>query len=228
MTTAGPQLVRVEIDTDTDTANELAKARSINPSRMEWAAHVRSVPTTEGWARVTVAVSQDIYAHYVAGVGFEDVSSAIENELSSDAEEIVQDHDATITFNTIPMAAPSDTYEPHAFIVQWDRAEVAGVVVATSEVTNRLKEIRITRLTPLVDDKAWFIVLVPDFLYIHVIEAYLDQHGPQDIAECLWLAISETLQPYAAPDLESRIEQLPIAPPQAEWTKGPIDDDIPF
>ncbi|MEQ1694959.1 MAG: hypothetical protein ABL901_03875 [Hyphomicrobiaceae bacterium] len=228
MTMAGIPLVRVEIDTDQATADLWAKARSINPSKMEWAVHVRSVRTTEGWAHVTVAVSQNTYADYVAGVGFEDVSSAIESVLSSDANEIVQDHDATITFDTISMATPSDAYEPHAFIVQWDRTEVAGVVVALGEATNRLKEIRITRLTPLVDDKAWFIVLVPEFLYIHVIEAYLDRHGPQDIAECLWLAVSEALHPYTEPELEPRIAQLPIAPSQAEWTKSPIDDDIPF
>ena len=164
----------------------------------------------------------------VAGVGIQDAPAAIENSLDYEANDIVEDHEATITFNSILMAAPSDAYEPHAFIVQWNRTEVAGVAVATREATNRLKEISITRLTPLVDDKAWFIVLVPDFLYIHVVEGYLDQHGPQDIAECLWSAIFEALHPYVEPELEARIAQLPITPPQANWIKGPIDDDIPF
>ena len=81
MTTAGIPLVRVEIDTDQATADLWAKARTINPSKMEWAVPVRSVPTTDGKARIIVAVSQDRYAHYVAGVGIQDAPAAIENGL---------------------------------------------------------------------------------------------------------------------------------------------------
>ena len=76
MTTSGIPLVRVDIDTDQGTAKLWARAREIKPNCLEWAAHVRSVPTASGSVWVSVAVSQDEYTNTVSGVGIEDAASS--------------------------------------------------------------------------------------------------------------------------------------------------------
>lgn len=228
MNTKGTQRVRVEIDTDTQTADLWAKARSIDPKTMDWGTHLRTVDLADGRVCVTVAVSQDEYDGAVADIGRDAVTASFEALLNMDAKAIAYNHNASLVLDTIPMASPSDAYETTCFVVRWGIHTAAEIFTMTREATNRIKEVRITRLTLIENEFAWFLVLVPDFLYVATIEDHLNSEGFVflDIAKCLEKNIRDGLEPIDE-ELEAKIKQLPLAPNAKNATTN-IGDEIPF
>ena len=228
MISVGTQLVRVEIGTDTRTADKWAKARSIDPKTMDWGTHVRTDHLADGRARVTLAVSQDDYDAAVDNVWGDTVAAHFGELLDMDAMAIAYNHNASLVSDTIPMASPTDAYVPTCFVVRWSIHSAADIFTATREATNRIKEVRITRLTPVENDWAWFLVLVPDFLYVATIEDHLNAEGFVflDLAKCLEKNIRVGLEPIGE-ELEAKIRRLAIAP-NADGKKRDMDDEIPF
>ncbi len=228
MTIANTQLVHVEIDTDTHTAELWAKARSINPKTMDWGTHVRTVDLADGRVCVTVAVSQDEYDGAAADVGRDAVAASFAALLDMDAKTIAYNHNASLVLDTIPMASPSDAYETTCFVVRWGIHTAAEIFTITREATNRIKEVRITRLTPIENEFAWFLVLVPDFLYFYTVEDHLNLEGFvfNDIQKCLERNIHDLVKPVSA-ELEAK-RTKPAPALNAKEATTDIDDEIPF
>jgi hypothetical protein len=228
MISAGNQLVRVVIDTTTDSANKWAKARSIDPETMDWGTHVRTDHLANGRARVTLAVSQDDYDAAVDNGWGDTVSAYFEELLNGDAMAITYNHNASLVADTIPMVSPSDAYETTCFVVRWSIHTAADIFTITSEATNRIKEVRITRLTPVENDFAWFLVLVPDFLYSYTVEDHLNLEGFvfKDIVKCLEKNIRDGVKPISA-ELEAKLKK-PAPALNAKESTTDIDDEIPF
>lgn len=219
MTTAGPPLVRVDLDTSYYTAALWANARAIEPSEFEWFTVVRSTPIETDRVRVTIAMDQDQFANFAAMDGAHHAASYIAEIINCDASDIVTAHNTKVAFNALPSAEDVPKYGPYTFVVEWALAQAVDFANEIKKSTGLLAKVRIVRLTPPAHRAAWVAVSVPRKIYDRINAMSVDptQQDNQDMylsnaLTRVWLEEN----PCPEPDLSQ------------PSSGSDIDDEIPF
>jgi hypothetical protein len=225
MTTSGLPLVRIDIDTDQETAKLWVRAREIKPSCLEWAANVRSVQTASGSVCVTVAISQDEYTNTVRGVGIEDAASALEAVMIHDAAAVVDQYEAAKAIRNIPHVDDVDEFGPYTLVVKWTVPEVIEVTQIAAIADGPLCGIRLARISNAnEDDELCVAVSLPTNLYMQVNDYHRDDLSSDEFCRAVYRVIINTFD-Y---EENSKLETTDPARRKETPYSKPLDDEIPF
>lgn len=219
MTSADTPLVHIDIETDRCTAALWAKARTLDPQPMAWAAHVGTAPIEGDAVRVTVALAQWEYEYHAAGVGAGHVTSLVETLLDTYADSVITAHENEIKFNALPAPSDMTAFGPYTLVVRWSLAATLELADEIANSTGLLAKVGIVRLTAPCDEQAWIAVTMPREIYDRTNKLLADPTEPNDLAMCLSYALGRVwLKENPSSQLDSDTRR--VAPY--------IDDHIPF
>lgn len=190
MISAGSPFVRIEFDAAQSTADVWARARAINPFTMDYTAHVRSVPISQGRVWMTAAVSQADYAKTVAGLDLEEVPAAIEAILVRLAADVLEKHKPIDTIDEISVADKATEYGPTTFIVRWKVEEAIAAYNMIAQSCDVLQGITLIRLTDVEDGTLSLAISLPHRVYHRATDYYREDFVPDSLAEHVFTAIS--------------------------------------